>query len=119
MKLARSLLSAALAGALLAPAPALAQATSEPAVAVPAATLLSYAGTYKTDRGTDAVIAVGLDGVLTIEINGPPLRMRPVSQTEFAVDEKRARVTFHAANGKVSGFSVRMGQRELHATRVD
>ena len=88
-------------------------------VTVPPATLLSYVGTYRTDRGMEAIIAAGLDGVLTVEINGPPLRMRPVSQTEFAVDEKRARITFNSDKGKVSGFTVRMGSRELHATRVD
>ena len=95
------------------------QAAEQAQVAIPPATLLSYAGTYRTDRGMEATVAVGLNGSLTIEINGPPLDMRPVSQTEFAVDEKRARVTFHADKGKVSGFTVRMGSRELHATRVN
>lgn len=121
MKLRNLVAGVAMAGALIASAPAVAlgQTAAETQVTVPPATLLSYAGTYKTDRGMDAVIAAGLDGSLTIEINGPPLRMRPVSLTEFAVDEKRARVTFHGETGKVSGFTVRMGQRELHATRVN
>ena len=94
------------------------QAAAGAHVAVPATTLLSYAGTYRTDRGMEATIALNLHGALTIQLNSPPLRLRPVSQTEFAVDGKRARVIFHADNGKVSGFTVRMGSRELHATRV-
>lgn len=94
------------------------QGATEAAVGVPAATLAAYAGTYTSDRGLDVVIALGIDGALTIQINGPPLKMRPVSQTEFAVDEKRARVAFAIAEGKVSGLTIRMGPRELHATRV-
>ena len=114
--------SIALAASIAAPATAHstgAQAAAEGPVTVPTATLLSYAGTYRTDRGMAAAIALGLDGSLSIELNGPPLRMRAVSQTEFAVDEKRARITFNANKGKVSGLTIRMGSRELHASRVD
>lgn len=118
-KLLASVLLAASVIATPAQADAAIDQAADAQVTVPAATLLSYAGTYRTDRGMDATIALGLDGALTIELNSPPLRMRPVSQIEFAVDEKRARVTFNSDKGKVSGFTVRMGSRELHATRVD
>jgi hypothetical protein len=95
------------------------QPAADSTVTVPAATLLSYAGKYSTDRGMEAIVALQLDGDLTIELNSPPLRLRPVSQTEFAVDEKKARVAFRSDNGKVSGLTIRMWSRELHATRVN
>ena len=92
---------------------------SAPSVTVPAATLLSYVGTYATERGVEAKIALGLDGTLTVQLNSEPLAMRPLSPTEFAVDEKRSRITFDAAGGRVRGFTVRQGSRELYAARVE
>src|SRR5688500_18892080 len=85
------------------------QSPAEPAVALTGATILSYAGTYKTDRGMEAQVIASLDGTLSIQLNSPPLAMRPLSQTEFAVDAKNGRITFDVVDGKVRGFTVRQG----------
>ena len=87
-------------------------------VTVPEKVLRSYVGTYATDAGPKAVVAMGADGWLTIQLNSPPLQMRPVSQTEFMVDEARSRVVFHPENGKVNRFTIKRGARELTGTRI-
>jgi D-alanyl-D-alanine carboxypeptidase len=87
-------------------------------VTVPAAVLRSYVGTYSTDAGPKAVVAMGKDGWLTIQLNSPPLTMRPISNSEFMVDEARSRVIFHPANGKVDRFTIKRGAREISGTRV-
>lgn len=120
MTFSKFLAGAALSAAALSCNTAAAQpAPTAVPVAVPAATLLSYAGTYTTDRGMEAKIALQLDGTLTVQLNSEPLSMRPLSTTEFAVDEKRSRITFDTNGGKVRGFTVRQGSRELYTTRVD
>jgi CubicO group peptidase (beta-lactamase class C family) len=87
-------------------------------VSVPAAVLQSYVGTYSTDAGPTAIVALAADGWLTIQLNSPPLRMRPISQTEFMVDAVKSRVIFHAEGGKVDRFTVRRGAREITGTRI-
>ena len=87
-------------------------------VTIPAAVLQSYVGTYSTDAGPKATVEMGKDGWLTIQLNSPPLTMRPVSLTEFMVDEAKSRVIFHPENGKVSRFTIKRGARELTGTRI-
>ena len=87
-------------------------------VTVPAAVLQTYVGTFSTDAGPKAIVAMGTDGWLTIQLNSPPLTMRPVSQTEFMVDEARSRVIFHPESGKVNRFTIKRGARELTGTRI-
>lgn len=87
-------------------------------VTVPPAVLQSYVGTYSTDAGPKAIVAMGADGWLTIQLNSPALQMRPVSQTEFMVDEARSRIIFHPENGKTNRFTIKRGARELTGTRI-
>lgn len=87
-------------------------------VTVPATVLQSYVGTFSTDAGPKAIVAMGADGWLTIALNSPPLQMRPLSQTEFMVDEARSRVIFHPENGTVNRFTIKRGARELTGTRI-
>jgi hypothetical protein len=87
-------------------------------VVVPSAVLQSYVGTYSTDAGPTATVALGANGWLTIQLNSQPLEMRPVSQTEFMVDKARSRVTFHPENGKVNRLTIQRGARQLTGTRI-
>lgn len=94
------------------PIPADAEVTVAPAI------LQSYVGTYPTDAGPTATVAMGDNGWLTIQLNGPPLPMRPVSQTEYMVDRARSRVVFHPENGQVNRLTIHRGARVLTGRRV-
>jgi CubicO group peptidase (beta-lactamase class C family) len=88
------------------------------AVQVPRATLQSYAGRYQTP-GPAADIALGENGVLTIQLSGQEaIALRPVSATEFIVQQVNARIVFHPENGQVNRFVIHQGGRELEARRI-
>jgi D-alanyl-D-alanine carboxypeptidase len=93
------------------PIPADAEVVVDPAL------LRSYVGIYATEMAP-ATVAMGEDGKLTIQLNSPPLPMRPVSQTEFIVDRARSRVIFHPENGRVDSLTIRRGARELQGKRT-
>lgn len=89
-----------------------------PAVQVGRAVLSSYVGHYQT-QGPAAEIALGEDGVLTVQLSGQPaIPLRPVSDTEFIVQRVNARLVFHPENGQVNRFVIHQGGRELEARRV-
>jgi CubicO group peptidase (beta-lactamase class C family) len=91
----------------------------EPAAAqVSRAILDSYVGHYQTP-GPPVEIAMGADGVLTIQLGGQPaIPLRPVSDTEFIVQGVGARIVFHPENGQANRFVIHQGERELEARRV-
>ncbi len=89
-----------------------------PPFTVPPQVLQTYAVTYKTET-VEVAITVSDNGGLTLTPAGQKsMPMRPVSATEFMVDEARSRVIFHSENGKVNRLSVRRGARELHGHRI-
>jgi CubicO group peptidase (beta-lactamase class C family) len=80
--------------------------------------LLSYVGHYLTE-GPAADIAMGEDGVLTVQLTGQPaIPLRPVSDTEFTVQGVGARIVFHGENGQVNRFVIHQGGRELEGRRA-
>ncbi|HEX8444473.1 MAG TPA: serine hydrolase domain-containing protein [Allosphingosinicella sp.] len=88
-----------------------------PPLAIAAAVLQSYVGTYATE-GPVVTVALAENGSLTIAPAGqPPLPMRPVSETEFRVDAAGFRVVFHREEGDVNHLTLHRGARELHGRR--
>jgi len=102
---------------LAAPQRAVRTGDAAPPLAIPASILQSYVGTYKTEVPTVTVALA--DGQLTIAPEGGKARpMRPVSQTEFMVEDPKMRVIFHVeADGKVNRLTMQRGARELHGQR--
>lgn len=89
-----------------------------PPVEVARDILLSYVGRYQTP-GPAAEIALGENGVLTIQLSGQPaIPLRPTSATEFVVQGVNARLVFHPENGAVNRFVIHQGGRELEGRRV-
>ncbi len=85
-------------------------------VAVPAATLASYAGSYTASIGR-VTVAQGPDG-LTVQVTGQPaLALRAVSATEFAVDKVEARVRFVEEGGRIVRLEIAQGGQIVPATR--
>lgn len=88
------------------------------AVEVSRAVLQSYVGRYQT-MGRSAEVALGEDGVLTVQLAGQEaIPMRAISATEFIVQGVNARLVFHPENGQVNRFIVHQNGRELEARRV-
>jgi hypothetical protein len=88
------------------------------AAAVRRATLQSYVGHYQT-AGPAADIALGENGVLTVQLSGQPaIPMRAVSETEFVVQGVNARIVFHPENGRTDRFVIQQGGREIEARRA-
>ena len=78
----------------------------------------AYVGRYQT-AGPGAEIALGADGVLTVQLAGQQaIPMRAVSATEFIIQGVNARLVFHPENGQVNRFVVHQNGRELEARRV-
>ena len=88
------------------------------AAAVPRAVLQSYVGHYETE-GPAADVAMGADGVLTVQLSGQPaIPLRPTSETEFTVEGVGARLVFHRENGQVNRFTIHQGGRQLEGRRA-
>ena len=86
--------------------------------AVAPAVLRTYAGTYSTEA-LAVTVALAENGRLTITPAGQrSLSMRPVSETEFRVDQGNMRVVFHAENGEANRITIHRGARQLHGQRV-
>lgn len=80
--------------------------------------LSSYVGHYQTP-GPGADIALGENGMLTVQLSGQEaIPMRPVSATEYIVQGVNARLVFHPENGQVNRFVIHQGGRELEGRRV-
>ena len=89
-----------------------------PELAVSRTILQTYVGHYQTP-GPAADIALGENGVLTIQLSGQPaIPLRPVSETEYLVQGVGARVVFHPENGQVNRFVIHQGERQLEARRA-
>ncbi|MDP8914260.1 MAG: beta-lactamase family protein [Pseudomonadota bacterium] len=87
-------------------------------VAVPAAVLQSYLGTFQTETLV-LTVSPGENGWLTITPAGqPPMPLRPVSTTEFRIDRGNMRVVFHPENGEVNRLTVHRGARVLNGQRT-
>jgi CubicO group peptidase (beta-lactamase class C family) len=87
-------------------------------VAVDAAVLRSYVGTYQTET-VRIVVALSADGRLTAAQEGrAPAELRAVSPTEYGLEGTPMRIVFHAAEGRVDRLTIHRGARELHGKRV-
>ena len=92
--------------------------TAAVAVAVDRAVLQAYVGRYQTP-GPGAEIALGTDGVLTVQLSGQEaIPLRAVSATEFVVPRVNARIAFHPENGQVNRFVIHQNGRELEGRRI-
>ncbi|HYG30199.1 MAG TPA: serine hydrolase domain-containing protein [Allosphingosinicella sp.] len=92
--------------------------TEAPAAQVGRAILESYVGRYATE-GPAAEVAMGADGMLTIQLEGQPaIPLRARSESEFEIAGVGATIVFHAENGTVNRFVIRQGGRELEGRRV-
>lgn len=79
----------------------------------------AYQGTFATEGPTIVIAADGKGGLTATVAGNPPLPMRPLSATEFAVDAAQARVIMHPdAGGAVNRLTIRRGPRELNGKRV-
>ena len=89
-----------------------------PDLQVSRAVLQSYVGRYQTP-GPAADIALGEDGVLTVQLTGQPaLPLRATSDTEFVVQQVNARIVFHGENGEVNRIVIHQGERQIEGRRV-
>lgn len=88
-----------------------------PPVTVDRATLQSYVGRYVTE-GPTVTIAMGEDGVLTVQLGEQPaLPIRPTSQTEFLVEPVGARIVFHPGGGAVNRLVIHQRGGQVEARR--
>jgi CubicO group peptidase (beta-lactamase class C family) len=88
------------------------------AVRVGRAILETYVGRYTTE-GPAAEIAMGADGLLTIQLEGQPaIPLRARSDTEFEVQGVGATIVFHPENGRADRFVIHQGGRQLEGRRV-
>ena len=87
-----------------------------PAVAVPAATLDSYAGSYTSMAGIFVIKRDG-DG-LTVKLGEQPtLPLKAISATEFEITQVGAKIRFNAKDGKVGSITLFQGGQELEGVR--
>lgn len=93
-------------------------AVAAPAVQVSRTILETYVGRYATE-GPSAEIAMGADGVLTVQLEGQPaIPLRARSETEFEVQGVGATIVFHRESGQVNRFVIHQGGRQLEGRRV-
>lgn len=92
----------------------------KPTVAVPAAVLQSYAGTYRNESsGFSVVIAATEDGLTGTAQGQPPLTLRPISETSFsAVEAPRLTVSFAGRGGMIESMTVMQGDQPIVLQRV-
>jgi D-alanyl-D-alanine carboxypeptidase len=89
-----------------------------PTVAVRREILATYVGHYET-QGPAADVALGPDGVLTIQLQGQePVPLRARSETEFVIERVGATIAFYAEGGQVNRFVIRQSGRELEGRRT-
>jgi len=87
-------------------------------VEVPRLTLERYVGSYKSDRGP-VFSAMGEDCRLTGKFGGqPPLPLKALSETEFALEGIDAKITFQLEQGRIARLVFKQGSVEIAAERV-
>ena len=87
-----------------------------PAVAVSAAALDSYAGSYASLAGIFVIKHEG-DGLSVKLGEQPTLPMKAVSATEFEITQVGAKIRFNAKDGKVGSITLLQGGREIEGVR--
>jgi len=86
---------------------------------VSAATLATYAGTYRTDSKLSLVITEE-DGALSLKFSDqPPIRLTAESETKFAATVVKATVTFEKDDkGEIKGLILEQDEKPIAAARV-
>lgn len=88
----------------------------KPAVAIPAATLDSYAGSYTSMDGVFVFKHEG--GGLTVKLGEQStLPMKAVSANEFEVTQIGAKIRFNAKDGKIGSITMFLRGQELEGVR--
>ena len=92
----------------------------KPTVAVPAAVLQSYAGTYRNESsGLSVIIAATESGLIGTAQGQPPVTLRPTSETSFAaIEAPRLTVSFAGRGGTIESMTVMEGDRPMVLQRV-
>ena len=86
------------------------------AVAVPAATLANYVGSYTSMAGIFVFTQVG-EG-LTVKLGSQPaFPLKAISATEFEIVEVGAKIRFNVKDGKVSSITLFQGGQEIEGVR--
>ena len=89
---------------------------AKPAIAIPAATLDSYAGKYTSMAGI--FVFKHESDTLTIKLGEQPtLPMKAVSATEFEITQVGAKIRFNVKDGKVGSITLFQGGQELEGVR--
>ncbi|MCY7279931.1 MAG: beta-lactamase family protein, partial [Sphingomonas bacterium] len=87
-----------------------------PTIAIPAATLDSYAGSYTSLAGVFVFKHEG--DTLTVKLGGQKaLPLKAISATEFMIIEVAAKIRFNAEDGKIGSITLFQGGQELEGVR--
>lgn len=87
-----------------------------PAVAVPAATLAGYVGSYTSLAGIFVFTQVG-EG-LTVKLGTQPsFAMKATSQTEFEIPQVGAKIRFNVKDGKAASITLFQGGQQIEGVR--
>ena len=92
----------------------------KPAVTVAAATLQSYAGTYRNeDMGLTAVVTAIENGVTIALAGQPPLTFTPTSETAFAASEVQGlTMNFNGRGGTIESLDIGQGTQRTVLQRA-
>lgn len=96
------------------------KAGAVPPPEIDAATLQSYAGTYKGDPGPEFTIAAK-DGKLSLGVTGrpDPIALMPTDKTNFRpVEFEGITLTFNVEGGNVTGLAFKQGPNTTQMKRV-
>ena len=85
---------------------------------MPVDVLHQYVGTYASSRGTGKISLV--DGkYLALQYGDhPPVRLRPISATEFLLEDKDARITFISSGAVTTGLTFKQDGQVVEAKRT-
>lgn len=96
------------------------KAGAQPPPAIDAATLQSYVGKYRGDPGPEISIELKDDKLLGVGGGGPPLNLMALDQKTFRpVEFDGLTFTFTVEGGKVTGLTLKQGERTTPLKRVD
>jgi ankyrin repeat protein len=94
------------------------KAGAVPPVEIDAATLQSYAGTYKGDPGPEFSVNVK-DGKLFVVTQGQTIAMIPLDKTSFRpIEFEGISITFNVEGGNVTGLAFKQGPNTSQLKRV-
>lgn len=89
------------------------------AIALPAASLAQYVGTYRLTPGLDVMVTRRDDTLWVQSTGGATVRLWPESANDFFIEEVDARLTFtRDASGTVNAVIVHQDGRDRRAPRV-